>query len=87
MDRERVQAWMSTPSDTAFADGVALLRAYHLHDAEGLATVLENCQPYEALKAVISIFEVSLLHYEIDPCVPLDGLHVSIIEPPEENRT
>lgn len=87
MDRERVQAWMSTPNDTAFADGIALLRAYHQHDAEGLATLLENCQPYEALKAIISIYEVSLISSEIDPCVVLDGIQIQVIEPPEENRT
>jgi len=87
MDRARIKAWMESPGPTGFADGVALLRAYHQHDAEGLATLLENCNPYEALKAVVSIYEASLISVEVDPCVVLDGLQISVIEPPEENRT
>lgn len=77
MDRERVNAWMEPPGITAARDGVALLRAYHLRDTEGMATLLENCNPYATLKAVVSFYEATLQLSKVDTCEVLDGFKIA----------
>jgi hypothetical protein len=76
MEPERVNAWMTPPSETGFRDGLAVLRAYHRNDSEGLATVLENCNHLETLKAVISFYEVSVFVCGVDPCDLLDNIEL-----------
>lgn len=80
MERKRIQAWMREPGEVAVRDGLALLRAYHVHDAEGIATLLENCNHADTLKAVVSLYEVSLIAVGIDPCNVLESISLHVIE-------
>lgn len=76
MEPARIRAMMTPPDETGFRDGLAVLRAYHMNDAEGLATVLANCDPMSTLKAVISFYEVSLIIVGTDPCELLDHIEI-----------